>query len=280
MPHTRSCGNARAHYCRCTGCAGALHAWPGALELAQPSMEDQRTTLRDDLNRAWSDATKGKRSRKPSIRKKAAAADQVKADIIDWLAAELVDPNTDALTSQLIDRIGNYISIKVVPQLESGSSFLDKRRLRRDLTDHFWCDLLAQFACAMNTLGEKFDEIPERLAAAIWSSRSEDKRTVIDQALIQIAVKVVIEGIRNLTPVRHFDDLCRAIRILATLNCPAPERHRAVVECCIDPLARDIISDLAKQRLLDLRLDLINDTLIPTAATGAITDAMRVDRTH
>jgi hypothetical protein len=41
----------------------------------------------------------------------------------------------------------------------------------------------------------------------------------------------------------------QALRILAVLMCPAPERHRAVVVYCIDPLVQPLVSQVIRQQL-------------------------------
>jgi hypothetical protein len=41
----------------------------------------------------------------------------------------------------------------------------------------------------------------------------------------------------------------RAIRMLAVMICPAPERHEAVVKHCMNPLIGQHVSSVTKQRL-------------------------------
>lgn len=50
---------------------------------------------------------------------------------------------------------------------------------------------------------------------------------------------------------RNFNDLQRTVRVLAVMTCPAPEKHEAVVRCCLKPLGEPIVSRLAEERSED-----------------------------
>jgi len=249
MTHTPACENARSHVCKCGGCGGALHGWPDGLRLAQPSRAAQRASFRADADSKWSAATK-RRARRLSIRRKAAATDQVKADIIDWIAVVIEADSPDALTESIAETLGNHLANHVMPQMDAEAD--DRRKLRKTAADHFCCELLAQLACAMDRTGDAFDSMPEQIAKAICAARASDGRARMEEAITEIAVKAMLDGIKKLPPVRHLQDLSRATKILAVLTCPAPEKHRSVVACCVVPMERDIISAEAKEKLVKL----------------------------
>jgi hypothetical protein len=52
----------------------------------------------------------------------------------------------------------------------------------------------------------------------------------------------------RLAAVQHFDNLLRAIRILAVTRCPDPLHHRAVAQYCLSPLALSFHRSLAGER--------------------------------
>jgi len=84
MAHTASCGNATTPTCRCGGCAGSRHGWPGAIMLAQPAMAPAREANHRAAERAWADANKSrfKTFRQRPLRKRGrAAVDGAKDDI-------------------------------------------------------------------------------------------------------------------------------------------------------------------------------------------------------
>ncbi len=182
-----------------------------------------------------------RRGRRRFARAREAVSDLARADITDWLATEALTPGGAALTSDITGSIGSYIADKVLPETESTAD--DKRELSEAMTDHFWCDLLAQFACSMNRLNEEFDKAPDLIVSAIHAARQQDERSAIADITVQVAVKSLVKGIRELPGVRHFDDVVKATKMLASFICPEPEKHRAVVECCISSLGRDIITD-------------------------------------
>jgi hypothetical protein len=234
------------------GCAGARHGWPGALVLAQPSATEDRANFRASADQAWSTASRS--SHRPTFGKKTAATDQVKSEIIDWLAVEVASPvdSMSAMSGDAVNSIGDLLATTVTAELDHDSRSARSKELRRALTDHFWCDMLAAFSCAMNELSDQFDKIPERLVSAVWKSRTTDMRQRVRRNLVQLAITASLKGIRELPVGRNIDDLRRVTKILAILICPAPERHRSVVECCVFPMDAEIISDTAKQRLIEL----------------------------
>ena len=69
----------------------------------------------------------------------------------------------------------------------------------------------------------------------------------------KIVAQATVDGIDKLVhanPVaQHFDNLLQAARILGILMCPAPEKHREVVACCLKPLAEPLLSAEVQLRL-------------------------------
>jgi len=111
MAQTASCGNATTRECRCGGCAGSLHGWTGALSLAEPTMVGGRADEYRVWERARKDANKPQSKRGPTLRRSRAAVDAAKADIIDWLAASVVD--SPPSPAELVESLGNIMSTDV-----------------------------------------------------------------------------------------------------------------------------------------------------------------------
>jgi hypothetical protein len=111
MAQAASCGNATTRECRCGGCAGSLHGWTGALSLAEPTMVGGRADEYRVWERARKDANKPQSKRGPTLRRSRAAVDAAKADIIDWLAASVVD--SPPSPAELVESLGNIMSTDV-----------------------------------------------------------------------------------------------------------------------------------------------------------------------
>jgi hypothetical protein len=186
----------------------------------------------------------------------AAASDTAIADIIDALAQVTVPDGTSTATDRLAEEIGKTLAGKVLAQLDGAVGNARRREFRLALADHFWCGLMAEFACTIDKVKENLDQVPGQVSEALMRSRGKEGRSFIGNTLIELAVQITWQEIQvvlqNLPPARHLADLTRAARVLAVLMCPAPEHHRAVIKCGAEPLTGDAISEATKQRLLEV----------------------------
>jgi hypothetical protein len=113
--------------------------------------------------------------------------------------------------------------------------------------------LLAEFANAIQRVGDALDQAIDEVVSAVIDQRSSGNRQAISHLVVKLAAQALAAGLKQivsrLSLVGHIDQLQRALRILAILMCPAPEQHRAVIEYCIDPLERPISTQIIRQRL-------------------------------
>jgi len=119
------------------------------------------------------------------------------------------------------------------------------------MLDHFWCDLLAAYACAIENAQHNLDKIPEHVTAAILETRATSERPVLEEATTRLAVQTTWKSIKKLPIFGQIDSVLRAVRILAVLICPAPERHRSVARHCLAPLTNGVLSAATKDRLTE-----------------------------
>lgn len=256
MAHTTSCSNATTRECRCGGCAGSLHGWPGMLLLAQPAMVGARASSHLASEQEWGDATRSG-FRRLTLRKGRAAVDGAKDDIAKWLSAgALAEPpfTVPAVTNQLIEAIGNLVSTDVFDVLCETLGPNNRSEVRAELAkNHLLCSLLAEIAHVMQQLRDELDQAIKQIAVAMLSYYIKRKHitipSIIANAVAEAAVKGIDGLIATLPVARNFDDLQRAVRILAVLMCPAPEKHEAVVRWCLEPLGEPIVSQLVQERL-------------------------------
>ena len=228
MAHTASCGNATTRTCRCGGCAGSRHGWTGALVLAQPTMAGARTANHRSAERAWADATKPRSSRWPTQKRARAAVNGAKDDIEDWLG----------VFGALCEALGHR----------------NNNKIRAELAEkHFFCSLLAEIACSMQTVQGEIDRAAKQITTALLSYYIGQKNIKMSPFLTNVVTEVAAKGIGNLIvnlpAARNFQDLLRAVRILALMTCPAPEKHEAVVRCALKPLGQPVVSELVQERL-------------------------------
>jgi hypothetical protein len=257
-------------------------------------------TGRDEFRRKaesqWQAAFAGRTNRRPSLRKKSAAIDLCRADIIDWLAHErstgrstapggvnLLQPaglSSEALTNEELWRpdpdsingdrpaveLRPAASGAVVDRLGAAADNLFQgaiddiaaERFRGEipdsvkmaLADHFWCDLLAQLAHVLDEGLKLLESVPDRVVDLVMKSRKEARWRDVEERVLRIAARSVWRKIRLLA---FFGVLSRKValplvRMLAVLSCKAPERHRAVVEYCVDPLGKQLLAE-TKDRL-------------------------------
>lgn len=256
MAHNRSCSHAKNRDCRCGGCAGSLHGWKGALALTSPAMAPTRESKRAASEREWAKASASVPEAKLTQRKAAAAVDSAKDQVIDWLSTVVADPpaNVPEAVTQIVEQLGDAIAAEVPDALDQvlGPGNLAKRRAEL-AGSHLLCSVLAALACAMKEISDDLDKLARETATRIVTYYIGRKRITLPPAVVQVAaeatVKAVDKTIQALTAAQHFDNLQRAVQILALIMCPAPEKHEDVIRCCLKPLGEPIISQAVQERL-------------------------------
>ncbi|WP_326568974.1 hypothetical protein VSH64_45720 [Amycolatopsis rhabdoformis] len=156
-------------------------------------------------------------------------------------------------TVEEIERLGNALTDVVLKDIEKvcGGSLPEPTKVA--LADHFWCDLLAQFAHVIDEGAKFFDDIPDRVTKLILASRTAPRRLPLEEIVVKTAVKSMWNLLQPLAAplavLTGFKKLLPVIRLLAVLICKAPERHEAVVTYCVDPLTKSL-TDAVKKRLV------------------------------
>jgi hypothetical protein len=154
------------------------------------------------------------------------AADEIK----DWLTGVAADPPTTVATAtnQAVDALCDKVASAIV-------NALHRNGYHWSSADHVLCDFLAAAA--------------EHIVSTILASRREQKRQAIPEPVVRVAAQAAVNALMKLSPAREFDDLLRAMRILAVATCPAPEQHRSVAIYCLAPLETGVLSSAMKQEL-------------------------------
>jgi hypothetical protein len=224
--------------------------------LAQPAMAETRTAIHRAAEQAWADASKP--TSKPSfqlrpLRKRArAAVECAKDEIENWLADTALNPS--AATTELISAIGDVAATDILDALCGALGPTDSNKSRSELArKHLFCQLLAEAACSMQEVRDEIDHAVKRIAAALVTYYVGEKKieipSFVANAIADAAAKGIDKLIATLPVARQFDDLLRAVRILALMTCPAPDKHEAVIRCALKPLGQPIVSDAVQERL-------------------------------
>lgn len=240
MAHTSRCSNARTDRCNCS-CNGTLHGGGNGLVRAVAVSQIAGQAGSPDL---WPGSVRTGRERRAAGR--SAAMSRAKAEIKTWLAAAAASPPGDvpAATDQAIGMISDAVADAVVKSLNQNG-------FRWTEADHILCDFLAAVARAMQEVQDHFEQAVTHVVSAVLTARDKEHRSVVPEPLAEVASQAAINALMRLSAAQHFDNLLRATRVLAVMTCPDPEHHRAVVLYCLNPLEKDIVSDVTRQQLTD-----------------------------
>lgn len=229
---------------------GALHGWPGCLSLARGNAKVGLAEHRDEVDSRWNRANKPPPKRRrphPTQRQKESATDSFVVDLADWLSSHLT-------TADQIEAIATRIGNDVTAELDGSFDASSRDARRKTLAEsHFWCDMLAALATTLNAVQKQIDktidQVPKLVVSAI------EPQTTIGQATVRLVAARTWDLVKNIEFVKaaiaalDLSEPLRAIRMLAVMICPAPERHEVVVKHCMNPLIGQHVSSVTKHRL-------------------------------
>lgn len=297
--HSKNCERAEKPPCACA-CGGAEHGWQHALAIAAASSDDALRELEWKADEAWDAVVKpagdlGAVRRKPKPQTadgKHAAVKAVTAAVVRWLWN---DQDLREVTKCLgepfrISRDKDPDAPRRRPADEERERFVEDHvipRLRREFGDrridafqeqarkaHFWCELLAQTAHALNECEERYDQVKQTVVLLLTSDdeRHPDGWAALlpDRAIMERAVELICEYLSRIaTGGVAAEDVFRLvwpIRILAVLMCREPRRHPAILEYCIKPIVGHVAAAIREQVKDRLRQAFPLDRPTPSAA--------------
>ena len=144
-------------------------------------------------------------------------------------AATLVSAGDDDVAGQVADAITATLQAHGCP--------------RGNWQSHLLCGALAAAAQAMKA-GEDLARtaVTEGVTAALTSSG-------IRRLAAGLAARAAVDRLMLLAPVRHWEDVRRAVQLLAVSMCPNVADHPAVEQYCLQPLASELLSDAIQEEL-------------------------------
>lgn len=279
--HSKGCERAERPPCACR-CGGAEHGWQGALAIATASSDGELRRLEREADQAWKQAEGGTGKGKPGPQTadgRQAAIKTFTAEVIRWLRR---DRNLCEATKQLGEpfRISHdtypdapreghssekqknlFVDTHVIPGLreEFGDQRIDDFQ-KKARNAHFWCELLAQTAHALDEFRGQYDRAKKAVVTVLTSygeQRPDGWISLLrEQDVIERAVELVFKYLPRLATggvaVEGAFSLIWPARVLAVLMCREPRRHPAVREYCIGPIVqygRARIREWVKDRL-------------------------------
>jgi hypothetical protein len=114
---------------------------------------------------------------------------------------------------------------------------------------HLLCGALAALARAMKA-GQDLAEtaVTKSVTAALISSG-------VPRLAAGLAARAAVDMLKKLTPVRHWEDVRRAVQMLAVCLCPNVAEHPEVEDYCLRPLASDLLKEPIQEELMALSGD-------------------------
>ncbi|WP_146247451.1 hypothetical protein [Micromonospora arborensis] len=277
--HNPGCETARGHRCLCTQCGGSQHGVQGWLShVDQDSLIRHGRRKRFESKLAWTEHRPQRLEQ--TRRNQEITADLARVDIADWLAAPSPPsasedgepyPTPAEQVTALAEEMTRGAWRDIVTELDRATP--DAISVKRDLTNHVWCDLFIGLVQAIEMTRRGFDSIPNKVKALILGSPLQADRPHVTEAVIGLIVDKAWHGIQTaafagapLLDLISNEEALRALRILAVFICPAPAQHPAVRQHALKPLGEDatkILTDQTKTRLAELFTDWRADGDVP-----------------
>ncbi|WBB52459.1 hypothetical protein [Verrucosispora sp. WMMD573] len=269
--HNPSCETARGHRCLCTQCGGSQHGVQGWLDhVDQDYLTRHEGRERFESKLAWTEHRP--RSLEQTRGNQEVTTDLARIDIADWLAAPSPPvgpengepyPTPAEQVTALAEEMTRGAWQEIVTEIDRATP--DATNVKRDLTNHFWCDLFIGLVQAIEMTQRGFDSIPKKAKALILGSGLQPDRPHVTDALVSLIVDKAWHGFQAaafagapLLDLISNDEALRALRILAVFICPAPAQHPALRQHALKPLGEDatkILTDQTKTRLAELFTD-------------------------
>lgn len=248
MAHDARCGEAKASGCRCGGCAGSLHGWPGAL----PTRKRRGTAPHPYPGFTRIERGRSISGKVTTHRQTIEVANRAREQIIVWLAAGLENPPTSEtqVTSEFVSQIADTATGALFKGMDKEAK--EQRQLeqwRKTVHNHFLCTLFASLACELMEIDVLIDEAKKGLTSTLTAAAKP--RSFISDALVRLAATIVVDQIfQTIQESAQIPNFRRALRLSAIMSCPDPRQHTDALRCCVKPLEEEIISDEIRQELL------------------------------
>jgi hypothetical protein len=263
--HSTNCEQAEKPPCACQ-CGGAEHGWQGALAIAAARSDGKLLRFEREADEAWDqakDTSPGQR--KPGPQTSAGQRAAIKTfigEVIRWLRRDEtlyeateqlgepfrisrdIDPD-DPRRRPSTKEEEQFVEAHVIPELRQ--RFGDQRIKdfqKKAGNAHFWCELLAQTAHALDEFRDRYNRAKRAVVTALTSDdeqRPDGWASLLqEREVVERAVELVFKHLPRIATggiaVQDAFGLIWPARVLAVLMCREPRRHPAVREYCVNPI--------------------------------------------
>lgn len=274
--HSKNCEAAEKPPCACE-CGGAEHGWQGAFTIVATASNGELRELERKTDQAWDQVMRPRtgqsRPGPQTVDGQRAAIKGFIGDMIRWLRNDRnlyetakqvgepfrisrdIDPE-DPRRNPTAEEERRFVEDHVIPTLreEFGEQRI-KEFQKQAGKAHFWCELLAQTAHALDEFRGRYNQAKRAVVAVLTSDGDERpagwEALLPERVVIERAVDLVFKHLpRIATGGIAIEDafvLIWPARVLAVLMCREPRRHLAVREYCIKPIVRYGVAEIREK---------------------------------
>ncbi|GLW63406.1 hypothetical protein Arub01_16500 [Actinomadura rubrobrunea] len=270
MGHNSRCAEATRPGCRCTGCGGAQHGWQGTFTIAAEPTGRRAREFADDREKDWQNKPK-------SLTVAQAAVGCALADIVGWLHREkALLEGAQEVTRPFDRRKDDPERGRLLREIENRLGPDRTKMFQGWAVDvHFWCELLAQAAHALESLRRVYRHGLQAVDVLLARARETAERLVLQvvdehlgqppglgrqevQTVIRLATGSLFEtlplAVRGALGADAIFEFIWPVRVLAVVMCKDPSKHEAVCQYCLDPICvftRAKVRTEVRDRLLE-----------------------------
>ncbi|WP_017608522.1 hypothetical protein, partial [Nocardiopsis xinjiangensis] len=163
------------------------------------------------------------------------------ASLVAWLADDRATVDEVGELGKLLkkDVFENELRPFAEKQAERDPAFAEYGRA---IAGHFWCDLLAETANALDRGAELLGKVPDEIKEAVLEHEDAAEWGPVRTELAKAAVGFLWKSLQRLMGIDP-EALALQLRVLAVLICPDPGGHPRVARDCLRPLVQDTLRE-------------------------------------
>ncbi|MFE9694913.1 hypothetical protein [Micromonospora sp. NPDC005806] len=238
---------ARQHRCRCNECGGSQHGVQGWLDqVSHDHQFRQRERERFESGLVWT--RHYPRRLEQSRHNQEISTDLARVDIADWLAVPPPKgsefgypyPSPVQQVTAFAEVMTRGAWREITTELHRATA--DPSSVKRELTNHGWCDLLVGLVRAIEVTRQGFDSIPDKVKRLVLGSATQAERPHVTEAVVGLIVDKVWHAFQAAASgASHCSTSSRTKKPYAhcgSLRCSSAPRRRSTLRYANTPCSR------------------------------------------